>query len=125
MRPGLVPLDHGQLESLRSLGEVSYRRLIDTALRDVPETLEAIERASIRGDFESLRQRAHFLKGTTVTFGADALAGCCLALERAAARGERTAVTTLVEKLLQLAREFCRELESERERMPAVSDVGD
>ena len=62
--------------------------LIDEFLADAPVQLESLREGLGSGDAEGARRAAHTLKGTSRTFGADALGILCQEAETAAAAGD-------------------------------------
>jgi HPt (histidine-containing phosphotransfer) domain-containing protein len=61
--------------------------LIDEFLADTPVQLESLRDALASADVERARRAAHTLKGTSRTFGADALGLLCQEVETAAGVG--------------------------------------
>ena len=62
--------------------------LIDEFLADAPVQLESLREALGSDDAEGARRAAHTLKGTSRTFGADALGSLCKEVESAVGVGE-------------------------------------
>src|SRR5262245_4159203 len=84
-------LDKRVLEELRaSVGgdQPFVAELVDDFLADAPAQLEALRKAAASADASTARRAAHTLKGTSRTFGADALASMCQEAEAAAAAGD-------------------------------------
>jgi HPt (histidine-containing phosphotransfer) domain-containing protein len=67
------------------------RMLLLEFLGGVPAMIERLHEALAAGDGKELVQRAHALRGSARTLGADALAAACETLEEAAGRGELAA----------------------------------
>jgi two-component system, sensor histidine kinase and response regulator len=70
------------------------------------EDIDFIQEAAAIGDADSLRSRAHRLKGSSFTFGADKLGECAAEIERTARRG----VTDVSEQSAALEELFKRTL---------------
>ena len=110
-QPGL--LGRQGLEDLRALGEKVFARVIAAALHDLPETVDKMYLAIADEDLDALARHVHFLKGTTVTLGANALVERCLDLERKIARRDGTPVVGLAKDLCELTEALCEELARE------------
>ena len=85
MEPG-NSIDTGSIAELRANvgGDGEFLvELIDEFLADAPVQLESLREALGSGDVERARRAAHTLKGTSRTFGAEALGLLCQEAEAA------------------------------------------
>lgn len=79
------------------------QKLLEVFLRTVPEQVDALRDAAQRGDREGVQWRAHRLRGSAGSIGAENMAVLCERLERGFARIEASSLVALAE---ELAREF-------------------
>ena len=82
-----------------------FSDLIDQFLNDVPENIEGMQRSAQDNDRQTLTIKAHTLKGSSRTFGANALANLCSSLESEA---ESASWVKIGERIAQIQVEFDR-----------------
>jgi HPt (histidine-containing phosphotransfer) domain-containing protein len=73
--------------------------LIDEFLADAPVQLSSLREALASADAERARRAAHTLKGTSRTFGADALGSLCQEVEAAVHVGELDASLARIDSI--------------------------
>jgi HPt (histidine-containing phosphotransfer) domain-containing protein len=96
-------LDAGALDDLRqSVGDdpAFLAELVDDVLVDSPVLIDSLREAVAAGDAPAARRAAHTLKGTSRTFGADALAGLCQQAEAAAVDGDLDGVRSHLDEIV-------------------------
>lgn len=79
------------------------RDVVAEFLETVPEIVEAMESAADANDLAKLQDRAHALKGTCLTLGADPLGELCRGIEMAARSGD---MTTMADRVQAARREY-------------------
>ncbi|HBQ97952.1 MAG TPA: hypothetical protein DD761_05400, partial [Cyanobacteria bacterium UBA11691] len=80
-----------------------FTDLIDQFLGDVPKILEEMKRSAETQDTEILTIKAHTLKGSSRTFGANALANLCRDLE---AEAKTASLVQIGQRIAQIELEF-------------------
>jgi PAS domain S-box-containing protein len=98
-------LDESVLADLHKVGPDFLSGLVKLFLRDAPPQLAALDEAVNRDDWESVKQRAHSLKGNCSAVGASTLAEICAELQEAGASED---ILRALELLRQLEEEFSR-----------------
>jgi histidine phosphotransfer protein HptB len=93
------------LADLHKVGPDFFSRLVELFLRDAPPQLAALDEAVNGDDWESIKQRAHALKGNCSAVGASKMAEICAGLQEAGASED---IPRAVELLRQLDEEFGR-----------------
>ncbi|HTI73064.1 MAG TPA: Hpt domain-containing protein [Candidatus Limnocylindria bacterium] len=84
------------------LGSESVVELIEAYLADTPARLDEIAQMMASGDQTALRRAAHSLKGSSSIFGVHAIEKAALALEIAAANGDKSNQPALFARLTEL-----------------------
>ena len=115
-------IDRERLDTLRSLDPdgdgAFYVSLLNTFLASAQADIDGIREALDRGEFKTMRDKAHSLKGSSRNVGADAIGETSQALEALA----EAATKKGAEKLLkQLAHEFERVAKEIRQEIEAAS----
>ena len=82
-----------------------FSDLINQFLNDVPENIEGMQRSAQDNDRQTLTIKAHTLKGSSRTFGANALANLCSDLE---AESESASWVKIGQRIAQIQVEFDR-----------------
>lgn len=101
------PLDYQVLEDLeQSVGHEFKISFIQQFIEQVPLQLAALQQSVTTGDAESLRQKAHQLKGESLQIGANPLGQLCEMVEIIAQSGQ-----------LELAPTQLSQIESELKRV--------
>jgi HPt (histidine-containing phosphotransfer) domain-containing protein len=111
-----------QRETRHSVGPVVSRLADHPRLRPVvrkfaqqmPERMDAIEKACAARDFETLAALAHWLKGSGGTTGFDAFTAPAKALEQAAKAADEQQADALVGQLRQLVEQLVVPSETEQ-----------
>ncbi|MGC9671443.1 response regulator [Planosporangium sp. 12N6] len=103
-------LDAGVLEELREMGPAFVDRVLNSYLRNAPDTAAAIAAAAARDDLAELARLAHKLRGSSGTLAGRQLAATCGALEEAALAGDRAAATVLAAEVEEQAGLTCEAL---------------
>ncbi|MDB9516629.1 ATP-binding protein [Roseofilum reptotaenium CS-1145] len=80
-----------------------FTDLIDQFLGDVPKILEVMKQSAQTEDTETLTIKAHTLKGSSRTFGANALANLCRDLE---AEAQTASLVQIGQRIAQIELEF-------------------
>jgi PAS domain S-box-containing protein len=88
----------------------AVREILGLAFRRIPDGLEEIKSAVAKGDGQSVRRRAHSLKGVFLTIGAATLADACQDLIILGQRGEWAEVEAELSKLNDRWGDLHREL---------------
>ncbi|WP_161808506.1 EAL domain-containing protein [Methyloglobulus morosus] len=101
-----VVLNPEALENLRQIrtdtGETLLEIAINLFLQSAPETLNVIKDAFENRDSPALNKSAHGFKSVCANVGADALSGCCAAIENHAKQGNMADVHQLIMDLDRL-----------------------
>jgi CheY-like chemotaxis protein/HPt (histidine-containing phosphotransfer) domain-containing protein len=120
--PQGATLDAAIIAELRqALGEGGvYDQVVDAYLREAPIRLAGMQQALGAADGEALRRLAHVLKGSSLTFGAGAVAGLCQGLELHARQGTLAGAAPLLDDLALALPACCRELEATRSKAASV-----
>jgi len=96
-------LDQRALDELRLLDEPGMPSLMKDLVRDyvaqTPQAIAEMKALAQGGDLASLAQKAHKLNGSSVTFGARAVADVCARIETLAKAGQLSEPETLVADL--------------------------
>lgn len=98
-------IDNGLLSELGDMLGPRLETVIETFVGHLSTYLGDIQQAVASGDLVAVRAVAHKLKGGAGAIGATRLADAAAALERAAADGEATAVSSLAAPIPALAQE--------------------
>lgn len=119
-------LDLTTLDQLRGLQEEGEEdllvELIDLFIADVPGRVAGIGEAIEQGDWQAVAERAHSLKGSSVSLGAVHLAQICARLEALGDdAGARPAARGLVAQLDEHYRVVCDALRRERDAAAGTS----
>jgi PAS domain S-box-containing protein len=96
------PIDLAAVEDLRALvssADGGLSSLTAELTIGAVDQLREMEAASVRGDLELVARTAHYLRGTTSTFGAAEASADAEAVERAARAGDVAGVTVALERL--------------------------
>jgi HPt (histidine-containing phosphotransfer) domain-containing protein len=95
-------LDRQALDELRDSigGDAEFlAELVDEFVADAPRQIASLRAAAADDDAVVARRAAHTLKGTSRTFGAEALAALCQEAETAAGRGDLAVVGATVDSV--------------------------
>lgn len=104
-RPTVDLIDNGLLSELEEMLGPRLETVIETFIGHLSTYLGDTQQAVVSGDLGVVRAVAHKLKGGAGAIGATRLADAAAALERAAADGNATAVSSLAAPLPALAEE--------------------
>jgi two-component system sensor histidine kinase/response regulator len=115
-------LDAAQIAELRqTLGDDGvYDEVVDAYLREAPIRLAGMRQALAARDGDALRRLAHVLKGSSLTFGAGAVATLCQNLEQHAGQGAFDVAAPLLEDLARELPACCEELDATRRKAGSV-----
>lgn len=80
--------------------EPDFRELLETFASAVPERRQGLRDASLAQDWETLRTRAHQLKGAGGGFGFPVVTELAAELEQACKAGQSDRITATLEALL-------------------------
>jgi HPt (histidine-containing phosphotransfer) domain-containing protein len=94
--------------------------VVDAYLREAPIRLAGMQQALAARDGEALRRLAHVLKGSSLTFGAGAVAGLCQRLEQHARAGDFAVAGPDLEALAEALPACCRELDATRRKVASA-----
>jgi HPt (histidine-containing phosphotransfer) domain-containing protein len=95
-------LDPQTLDELRDSigGDAEFlAELVDEFVADAPRQIASLRAAATSGDGVVARRAAHTLKGTSRTFGAEALAALCQEAETAAASEQFAVVVAAIDSI--------------------------
>ena len=94
------PLNPRALEAIRNMpgpnGDALAEKVVRTYLADAPQRIAKLREIAATTDNEALRKAAHYLKSSSATLGADALAAQLKALETCARSGNVDDVPALM-----------------------------
>jgi HPt (histidine-containing phosphotransfer) domain-containing protein len=94
------PLNPRALEAIRNMpgpnGDALAEKVVRTYLADAPQRIAKLREIAATKDNEALRKAAHYLKSSSATLGADALAAQLKALETCARSGNVDDVPALM-----------------------------
>jgi HPt (histidine-containing phosphotransfer) domain-containing protein len=91
-------VDAATIAALREDGSL-LRELRDLFANEAPEQIHRMLDGQRRGDADTVRQAAHRLKGTAVTFGAEKMQQMCLEIEGRARSGTLEGVDLTIQQL--------------------------
>jgi len=112
--------DFSALKDLRMLTSKDpnrFRRLVSLFLASLEESFLSIRKGLDRGDYSSVREVAHTLKGTSANLGALRLSSLCAALEQSCEDRQLDQVATDVRNLQEEASRVKAILETETNRV--------
>lgn len=107
-------LDSRAIDRLRDLGgETLISKMIDAYLGSSPERIQGAVEGMRTGDLAEVEHVAHSLKSSSANFGADRLVDLASRVERlAAARGDSSKLSELVEEMVEAFEQVRNKLES-------------
>jgi HPt (histidine-containing phosphotransfer) domain-containing protein len=115
--------DESVLSDITSAAGIAPWELIEMFLDDARQSVATILQTSATADLESVNRTAHTLKSSAGSVGAMCIAQISRELEAATKSSlpviDTNACTTLGVELQQAFDEFCRVVESDRERLSA------
>jgi len=106
------PVDLNELVDIRDADASLFKSIIDQYLMDIPGHVEALQKAQVQRDAEAIGQQAHFFRGSSANFRANAFVDVCGRMETQAHSGNLQNMTVLMN-------EFTRELQRVREALEA------
>lgn len=111
-------LDPVQLQELRQLDGTGslFTTLIDHFLRQVPDALDAIHQALLRGDASEVARVAHDLRGSSSNFGARQMVSLCREIQEFGEAGGLDRVGATFAQLRAAFQSVEQQLRVERER---------
>ena len=100
MRDRATDFDPATLSEMAAgLSRESLLPILGTFIEESRRRVEEVRAALAEGDLARVELHAHSLKSTAATFGTPALQGHALALEVAAAEGNRAEASSLADRL--------------------------
>jgi HPt (histidine-containing phosphotransfer) domain-containing protein len=103
----ILPLDESALDRLREVSEELVGEVAEYYCTTMPEQLDAMALAVVRGDVEQVHHAAHNAKSNSATVGATRLAQTFEAIERRAGAGSLDGVLTLMDEARALVPAVC------------------